>query len=66
MQNGNGVYIGGGPNGGTSYTPARLDGCHPVDGCQDGTPCFGSVFQYLAANVKDLSTGNPLLPSYRI
>jgi 5'-nucleotidase len=66
MQYGNRVYVGGGPNGGTSYTPARLDGCHPVDGCQDGTPFFGSVFQYLAANVKDLSTGNPLLPSYRI
>ena len=43
-----------------------LDGCHPVDGCQDGTPFFGSVFQYLAANVTDTSTGNPLLPPYRI
>jgi 5'-nucleotidase len=66
MQYGNRVYIGGGPNGGTSYTPARLDGCHPVDGCQDGTPFFGSAFQYLAANVTDTSTDNPLLPSYRI
>ena len=66
MQYGNRVYIGGGPNGGTSYTPARLDGCHPVDGCQDGTPFFGSAFQYLAANVTDTSTSNPLLPSYRI
>src|SRR5215213_5516636 len=27
------------------------DGCHPVDGCQDGTPFGGSLFQYLAANV---------------
>jgi 5'-nucleotidase len=26
-------------------------GCHPVDGCQDGTPFEGSFFQYLAANV---------------
>ena len=66
MQYGNRVYVGGGPNGGTSYTPARLDGCHPVDGCQDGTPFFGSAFQYLAANVTDKSTSNPLLPSYRI
>ena len=66
MQYGNRVYVGGGPNGGTSYTPARLDGCHPVDGCQDGTPFFGSTFQYLAANVTDTSTGNPLLPSYRV
>ena len=46
--------------------PARPDGCHPVDGCQDGTPFYGSVFQYLAANVTDTSTGNPLLPAYRI
>ena len=27
------------------------DGCHPVDGCQDGTPYGGSLFPYLAANV---------------
>jgi 5'-nucleotidase len=26
-------------------------GCHPVDGCQDGTPFAGARFQYLAANV---------------
>jgi 5'-nucleotidase len=45
---------------------ARADGCHPVDGCQDGTPFYGSVFQYLAANVIDQSTSNPLLPSYEI
>ena len=57
---------GGGPDGGTAYVPARADGCHPVDGCQDGTPFYGSVFQYLAANVTDTSTGNPLLPPYRI
>ncbi len=66
MQYGNLAYDGGGPNKGTSYVPARADGCHPVDGCQDGTPFYGSVFQYLAANVTDTSTGNPLLPSYRI
>jgi 5'-nucleotidase len=41
-------------------------GCHPVDGCQDGTPFYGSVFQYLAANVIDESSGNPLLPPYQI
>ncbi len=49
-----------------AYAPARADGCHPVDGCQDGTPFYGSVFQYLAANVTDKSTGNPLLPPYQI
>ena len=26
-------------------------GCHPVDGCQDGTPFSGASFPYLAANV---------------
>jgi len=42
------------------------DGCHPVDGCQDGTPFFGSMFGYLAANVVLEGTKNPLLPSYEI
>ena len=27
---------GGGPFNGSAYTPVRPDGCHPVDGCQDG------------------------------
>ena len=66
MQYGNRSYEGGGPTGGTPYVPARPDGCHPVDGCQDGTPFYGSVFQYLAANVIDESTNNPLLPPYKI
>jgi 5'-nucleotidase len=26
-------------------------GCHPVDGCQDGTPFAGARFAYLSANV---------------
>jgi 5'-nucleotidase len=26
-------------------------GCHPVDGCQDGTPFAGARFPYLAANI---------------
>ena len=26
-------------------------GCHPVDGCQSGTPYTGTRFEYLAANV---------------
>ena len=49
-----------------AYKPARPDGCHPVDGCQDGTPFFGSVFQYLAANVVLEDTGNTILPPYEI
>ena len=66
MQYGNRTHSGGGVNTGTAYAPFRPDGCHPVDGCQDGTPFYGSVFQYLAANVIDTSTGNPLLPAYQI
>jgi 5'-nucleotidase len=41
-------------------------GCHPVDGCQDGTPFFGSLFQYLAANVLYAGTQNTVLPAYEI
>ena len=41
-------------------------GCHPVDGCQDGTPFFGSLFQYLAANVLYAGTQNSILPAYEI
>jgi 5'-nucleotidase len=26
-------------------------GCHPTDGCQDGTPFTGAAYQYLAANI---------------
>ncbi len=66
MQYGDRSHEGGGANTGSSYAPARADGCHPVDGCQDGTPFYGSVFQYLAANVIDDSTGNPVLPAYEI
>jgi len=40
-------------------------GCHPVDGCQDGTPFEGAKFQFLAANV---ATGKDttLFPRYVI
>jgi 5'-nucleotidase len=57
-------------------------GCHPVDGCQDGTPYGGAAFSYLAANVtldprradpKMLALAGiqgldprPLLPAYTI
>jgi 5'-nucleotidase len=35
-------------------------GCHPVDGCQDGTPFSGALFSYLAANVTlDPAKANP-------
>jgi 5'-nucleotidase len=41
-------------------------GCHPVDGCQDGTPFFGSTFGYLAANVFFKGTDDTILPPYEI
>ena len=66
MQYGNRSHDGDGPYIGSSYTPVRADGCHPVDGCQDATPFGGSLFQYLAANVIDTDTHNPLLPQYQI
>jgi 5'-nucleotidase len=66
MQYGNRTWRGRGENKGSPYVPARADGCHPVDGCQDGTPFAGSVFQYLAANVIDKDTDNALLPQYQI
>ena len=42
------------------------DGCHPVDGCQDGTPFAGSIFQYLAANVFFEDTDRTILPPYEM
>src|SRR5215212_9839761 len=41
-------------------------GCHPVDGCQDGTPFLGSVFGYLAANVFFEGTNQTVLPPYQV
>src|SRR5215207_3730589 len=42
------------------------DGCHPVDGCQDGTPFGGSIFEYLAANVFYAGTNTTILPPYEV
>jgi 5'-nucleotidase len=42
------------------------DGCHPVDGCQDGTPFGGALFQYLAANVFYEHTNKTIFPPYEI
>ena len=41
-------------------------GCHPVDGCADGTPYEGADFQYLSANAFRTETGAPLLPPYAV
>ncbi|URN16711.1 MULTISPECIES: bifunctional metallophosphatase/5'-nucleotidase [Streptomyces] len=39
-------------------------GCHPVDGCAEGTRYEGAAFPYLAANVTDEKTGRPVLDPY--
>ncbi|MGY1713994.1 bifunctional metallophosphatase/5'-nucleotidase [Geodermatophilus sp. SYSU D01106] len=41
-------------------------GCHPVDGCADGTPYEGADFQYLSANAFVTETGQPLLAPYAV
>ena len=41
-------------------------GCHPTDGCADGTPYKGADFKYLSANAFRTATGAPLLPPYAI
>lgn len=41
-------------------------GCHPVDGCADGTGYDGADFQYLSANAFVTDTGEPLLAPYAI
>ncbi|MDT9685201.1 bifunctional metallophosphatase/5'-nucleotidase [Streptomyces sp. TRM76323] len=41
-------------------------GCHPTDGCAEGTAYEGAAFPYLAANVTDEKTGKPVLDPYFI
>lgn len=41
-------------------------GCHPVDGCADGTPYEGADFQYLSANAFVTASGEPLLAPYAV
>ena len=41
-------------------------GCHPVDGCADGTPFRGAKFPFLAANVISRRTGKTIFPPYVI
>jgi 5'-nucleotidase len=42
------------------------NGCHPVDGCQDGTPFSGAFFKYLAANVFYAGTNETIFPPYQL
>ena len=41
-------------------------GCHPIDGCADGTAYRGAEFPFLAANVEQRSTGRTIFPPYVI
>ncbi|MFD2766728.1 bifunctional metallophosphatase/5'-nucleotidase [Micromonospora eburnea] len=52
--------------GATELLRMQNGGCHPVDGCADGTPFKGAKFQYLSANAFKTETGQPLLPPYGI
>jgi len=50
----------------TELKRMQRGGCHPVDGCQDGDGFRGASFKYLAANVVDKKTQEPILPPYEI
>jgi 5'-nucleotidase len=52
--------------GATELRRMQDGGCHPVDGCLDGTGFAGADFQYLSANVVQESTGSTLFPPYSI
>jgi 5'-nucleotidase len=39
-------------------------GCHPVDGCTPGQTFAGAAFPFLAANVRDTTTGTTIFPPY--
>jgi len=41
-------------------------GCHPRDGCRDGSGFGGAEFRFLAANVISRRTGRTLFPAYAI
>ncbi len=52
--------------GATELLRMQEGGCHPVDGCQDGTGFDGAEFDFLAANVKWQETGDTIFPPYKI
>jgi 5'-nucleotidase len=41
-------------------------GCHPDDGCGDGTGFEGAAFDFLAANVEYKTSGETIFPPYAI
>ncbi|MCW2567283.1 MAG: 5-nucleotidase [Mycobacterium sp.] len=50
----------------TELRRMQRGGCHPVDGCADGDGFRGASFRYLAANVVDRKTREPIFPAYAI
>ena len=52
--------------GATELLRMANGGCHPTDGCQDGTPFRGADFDFLAANVVNTATGETLFAPYAI
>jgi 5'-nucleotidase len=52
--------------GTTELLRMQNGGCHPTDGCLDGTGFNGADFQFLAANVVNHETREPLFPPYTI
>jgi 5'-nucleotidase len=55
-----------GNRGGRGYSPARPDGCHPVDGCGDLDGFGGADFEFLAANVVYRDSGRTIFPPYAV
>lgn len=52
--------------GATELLRMANGGCHPTDGCQDGTPFGGADFDFLAANVVNTASGETLFAPYAI
>ena len=44
----------------------KQGGCHPIDGCLDGDGFGGAEFDFLAANVVEKRTREPLFPAFRV
>jgi 5'-nucleotidase len=52
--------------GGAELLRLQRGGCHPRDGCRDGSGFAGARFRFLAANVISRRTGKPIFPAYAI
>jgi 5'-nucleotidase len=66
-----GLYVNAVGNHEFDEGPAELlrmarGGCHPTDGCGDGTGFAGAKFHFLAANVERRATGTAIFPPYVI